>query len=205
MFAHATDTQFIAIAAGGLGIVGGTAIPARQFTINQGEKNFIASGTGLTQPLTELFKIKAGNDVARAEVNASREKARGVENDVALRVRQLYYQVLVVQSQHSAIEAKIHAVEDLQKERVQQVKYGSTLEVDLIESKAELLQAKQDLLTTELQLSDLRIQFNDVVGLPLKTDVALDTDVPAPTESCEREQCTKLPRVAHAPPYTSRS
>jgi outer membrane protein len=196
-FAHVTDTQFIAIPAGGLGVVGGTGIPARQFTINQGDKNFIVSGTGLTQPLTELFKIKAGNDAARAEVNASREKARGAENDVALKVRQLYYKVLVVQSQQRAIEAKIRAVEDLQSERVQQVKYGSTLEVDLIESRAQSLQAKQELLTTELQLSDLRMQFNDVVGLPVKSEIALDQDVPAPPDSCQREQCVKLALDSH--------
>ncbi len=191
-FAHATDTQFIGIPAGGLGIVANSAIPPRQLTLSQGDKNFIASGTGLTQPLTELFKIKAGNDVARAELNASREKARGVENDVALKVRELYYNILLVQSKHQAIEANIRAVEDLQSERVQQVKYGSTLEVDLIESKAQLLQAKQELLTTELQLSDLRLKFNDIVGVPLKTDIALDPNVPAPPESCEREQCIKL-------------
>src|SRR5215471_12457499 len=104
LFAHATDTQFIAIPVGSLGVVNGTAIPGKQFTINQGDKNFISSGTGLTQPLTELFKIKAGNDVARAELNASREKARGVENDVALKVRQLYYSILVTQSRRQAIE-----------------------------------------------------------------------------------------------------
>lgn len=197
IFAHASDTQFIAIPAGGLGVVSGTEIPPRQFTINQGDKNFITSGTELTQPLSELFKIKSGNDVARAEVKASREKARGVENDVALTVRELYYNILVVQSKHRAIEAKIRAVDDLQGERVQQVKYGSTLEVDLIESKAQLLQAKQELLTTELQLSDLRLRFNDIVGLPLKTDIALDPDVPAQSESCEREHCIKLALESH--------
>jgi outer membrane protein TolC len=196
-FAHATDTQFIGIPAGGFGGVGSNAIPPRPLTISQGEKNFIVSGTGLTQPLTELFKIKSGNDVARAELKASRERARGVQNDVALKVRQLYYNILVVQSQHQAIEAKIRAVDDLQGERVQQVKYGSTLEVDLIESKAQLLQAKQELLTTELQLSDLRLKFNDIVGLPLKVDIALDPDVPAPSESCEREQCIKLALDSH--------
>ena len=191
-FAHATDTEFIGIPAGSLGVVGNSAIPPRQFTISQGDKNFIVSGTGLTQPLTELFKIKAGNDAARAELNASREKARGVENDVALKVRQLYYKILVVQSQQRAIEAKIRAVEDLKTERVQQVKYGSTLEVDLIESRAQSLQAKQELLTSELQLSDLRMQFNDVVGIPIKSAVALDPDVPAPADSCQLEQCIKL-------------
>ena len=191
-FAHLTDTQFIAIPAWSLGIVGNSAIPTQQVIINQGEQNIIGSGTGLTQPLTELFKIKAENDVARADLNASRAKARGVENDVVLKVRQLYYNILVVQSKQQAIEANIRAVEDLQSERVQQVKYGSTLEVDMIESKAQLLQAKQDLLTAELQLSDLRVQFNDVVGLPLKTNIAVDPDVPVPSESCEREQCIKL-------------
>src|SRR5215469_6105122 len=86
-FAHATDTQFIGIQAGALGVIGNVGIPGRSVVLNQGNKNFITSGTGLTQPLTELFKIKAGNDVARADLKASREKTRGVENDVALNVR----------------------------------------------------------------------------------------------------------------------
>src|SRR5215470_2422679 len=197
VFAHATDTQFIEIPAGAFGTVGGTTIPQHPFNINQGDKNFISSGTGLTQPLTELFKIRAGNDVARADLKASREKSRGVENDVALKVRELYYDILVLQSQHHAIEAKIRAAEDLQGERVQEVKYGSTLEADLIESKAQLLQAKQNLLTTELQLSDLKLTFNDIVGLPLKTDIALDPDVPASAESRKREQCIRIALDSH--------
>src|SRR5262249_49781881 len=100
-------------------------------------------------------------------------------------------------STYQAIEAKIRAVDDLQSERVQQVKYGSTLEVDLIESKAQLLEAKQALLTTELQLSDLRLKFNDIVGLPLKTDIALDPDVPMAPEGCERARCIKIALDSH--------
>ncbi len=196
-FVHVTDTQNIEIATGALGVVNSSSIPSQPLVLNQGGKTFETSGTGVVQPLTQLFKIKAGNDAARADVNASRQKARGIENDVALKVRQVYYKILVVQSQHGAIEAKIHAVEDMQTERVQQVKYGSTLEVDLIESRAQLLQAKQELLTSELQLSDLRIQFNDVVGLPIRSEVALDPDVPAPAESCQREQCLKLALDTH--------
>jgi outer membrane protein TolC len=192
-----TDTQFIGIPAGSLGAVGTRQFPSRTLILNQGGQTLATSGTGLVQPLTQLFKIKAGNDVARAEVQASRGQAREVENDVALKVRQLYYKILVVQSQQRAIEAKIRAVEELKTERVQQVKYGSTLEVDLIESRAQSLQAKQELLTSELQLSDLRMQFNDVVGLPIKAEVALDPDVPAPADSCQREQCIKLALDSH--------
>jgi outer membrane protein TolC len=80
---------------------------------------------------------------------------------------------------------------------VQEVQYGSALEVDLIESRAQSLQAKQELLTTELQILDLRLQFNDVVGLPIKSEVALDPEVSLPAESCQREQCVKLALEAH--------
>jgi len=191
-FFHVTDTQLIEIAPGSLGTVASTPVPQKSLLLNQGGKDIFISGTGLTQPLTELLKIRAKNDAARAEVEASRSKSHEVQNDVELKVRQLYYRILVTQSQHNAIEAKIRAVDDLQSERVQQVKYGSTLEADLIETRAQSLEAKQELLTTELQLSDLRMQFNDVLGLPIKTNVALDPNVPLQADSCEREQCVKL-------------
>jgi len=48
-----------------------------------------------------------------------------------------------------------------------------------------------------LQLSDLRMQFNDVLGLPIKTDVALDPNIPMPTTSCGREECIKLALDSH--------
>jgi outer membrane protein TolC len=202
-FFHLTDTQFIDIATGSLGSVGSSAIPQKPLVLNQGGKDIFLSGTGLTQPLTELMKIRAKNDAARAELESSRGKQHEVENDVELKVRQIYYRILVTQSQQHAIEAKMRAVDDLQRERVQQVKYGSTLEADLIETRAESLEAKQALLTTELQLSDLRMQFNDVLGLPIRTDVALDPNIPVQADSCEREQCVKLaldsqPEIAQA-------
>jgi len=203
VFAHLTDTQFIGIPAGSLGTVDGTPIPTRTSIINQGALTFESVGTGLVQPLTQLFKIKAANDAARADVEASKGKARSTQDQVAFKVRQLYYAILVVQSQRQAIEAKIQAAEDLQTERVQQVKYGSTLEASLIESRAQSLQAKQDLLASELQLSDLRMQFNDAIGLPLNSQVVLDPKVPAPTASSSREADVKLalesnPEIAEA-------
>ncbi|MGA2416511.1 MAG: TolC family protein [Candidatus Sulfotelmatobacter sp.] len=197
IFAHLTDTQLIGIPAGAFGVVGSNEIPSRSLLLNQGGQTFETSGTGLVQPLTQLFKVKAGNDAARADVVASRDKAHAAENEVALKVHQLYYKILIVQSQHSAVEAKIRAIDSQQGERLQQVQYGSTLEVDLIESRAQSLQAKQELLTTELQLSDLQMQFNDVVGLPIRAEVKLDLEVPAQPEGCPRDQCIKLALDSH--------
>jgi outer membrane protein TolC len=192
LFAHVTDTQFIAIPAGAFGAVGDTTIPSRTYAINQGGRTFESSGTGLVQPLTQLFKIKSANDAARADVQASKEKVRSIKDQVELKVRQLYYRILILQSQNQAIGARIRAFEDLQNERVQQVKFGSTLDADLIESRAQSLEAKQELLTSELQLSDLRMQFNDVEGLPIKSEVVLDPGVPPPAPSSSREECVRI-------------
>ena len=149
-FIHVTDTQLIEIGAGSLGTVAGSPFPTQSSIINQGGRNLTTSGTQLTQPLTTLLKIRAENDIAHAELKASRETAHQTENDVALKVHQIYYKILIAQVHRSATEARITASQDLQSERVEQVKLGSTLEQDLIESRAQLLQAKQELLTTEL-------------------------------------------------------
>ena len=196
-FLHLTDTQFIAIPAGSVGTVGGAVLPAQSVILNQGGLNVVTSGTSLTQPLTELFKIKSANDVAAAELRATRDNAHQTENEVALRVHQIYYRVLIAQAHREAVLARVKASEELQSERAAQVKFGSALEEEAIESRAQSLEAKQDLLTTELQLSDLTMQLNDAIGLPLTAQLALDANVPPVGDICEREECVKAALASH--------
>src|ERR1700684_3609294 len=188
-FMHATDTQLIEIKSGSLGVAGGTSIPPGNAIISQGGKNFITSGTQITQPLTGLLKIRQTNDLAQAKLKASRAKAQLTGNDVALAVHQVYYQVLIAQAHRSATEARIKASEALQSERVEQVKFGSALEQESIESRAQLLQAKQEMLTTDFQLSDLKLKLNDLIGLPLTTALDLDPGVPEFQETCQHKDC----------------
>jgi outer membrane protein TolC len=193
-----TDTQFIQIGAGSLGTVAGTPIPATPVTISQGGKTFVFSDTGLDQPLTQLFtKVKPQNEAASAELGATRADARQTENEVALKVHELYYKLLITQLHQSATESRIKAAEDLQGERSEQVKHGNALDEDLIESRAQTLQAKQEKLTTELQLSDLTMQLDDVTGLPLTTRLELDPSVPEVTDTCELQECIKLALQSH--------
>ena len=195
--AHLTDTQFIGIPAGSLGTVSGTTLPERSIILNQGGRTLVTSGTSLTQPLSELWKIKSANEVAAAELRETRSKAHQTENEVALRVHQLYYRVLILQSHREAAVAKIRASEGLQTERTQQVKFGSTLEEEAIQSRAEALESKQDLLTTELQLSDLTMQLDEAIGLPLTTALTLDPIVKQIASTCEREDCIRAALDAH--------
>jgi outer membrane protein TolC len=193
-----TETQFIEIGAGSLGTVAGTPIPQKSDVISQGGRTFVTSGTTLVQPLSQLFtRIRPENEAAQADLNASRADAQETQNDVALKVHQIYYQLLIAQLHRSATEAKIRADQNLEHERVEQVKYGSSLDEQLIESRAQLLEAKQELLNTELQISDLTMQLNDVMGLAVTTQLTLDPDVPAVQETCQKEECVKIALATH--------
>src|SRR5271157_5267716 len=77
---HLTDTQLIAIPAGSLGTAAGSPIPNRTSIINQGGLTLVTSGTQLTQPLTTILKIRPANDMAQAELKASRERAQQTQN-----------------------------------------------------------------------------------------------------------------------------
>jgi outer membrane protein TolC len=193
-----TDTQSIEIGRGSLGTVGGTPIPEASAVLSQGGKTFVTSGTTLVQPLSQLFtRVKPANDAAQADVNASQADARDTLNQVSLKVHQIYYKLLIAGLRGSAAEARIRADQDLQSERLQQVKYGSALDEQLIESRTQVLQAKQDLLTTQLQISDLTMQLDDVIGLPVSTQLVLDANVPAAAETCRKEECVQLAQASH--------
>jgi len=196
-FLRVTDTQLIQIAPGTLGTVGGTPIPAASSVINQGGRNLTTSGTQITQPLSSLLKIKQANNIAQADVKASREKAQLAGNDVALAVHEVYYTVLIAQAHRSATEARIKASEYLESERIEQVKFGSSLEQESIESRAQLLQAKQELLTTDLQLEDLKLKLNDLMGLPLTTALDLDPVSAESQETCPLEECVITATASH--------
>ena len=193
-----TDTQFIQIPAGSLGTgASNQPIPARNITLSEGGETFITSGTGLTQPITQLFKIHSANEMAKADYRASRSEEQSAEDDVALKVHEVYYKLLISQVHRKAAESTIAATAESQQEREKQVKLGSALEEDLIESRAQSLSAKQDLLTIDLQLSDLSLQLNDLIGLPLGTALALDDVAPAVLDVCQLSACLESARASH--------
>jgi len=194
---HVTDVQHVQIAEGALGTVDGTDVPSHSITLLQGAQTFETSGTSLSEPLTSLLKVKAKNDIAEAEVKATQSEARQTQNDVALKVRQIYYGILVAQLHLAALKAGVTASQDLAQERTQQVKFGSALDQALIQSKAETLESKQQLLTIELQISDLTTQMDDVVGLPLDTQLDLDPTTPQVHEPCRIEECKQLAMQSH--------
>jgi len=176
---HTTELQQIGIPAGAFGVVNGTPVPAQGLSLAQGKNTFVSSGTMLSQPLTQLIRVRAQNRIAAAEVATARNDQKKAENQVAIQVHALYYGILIACLQKQAAEQQAAYAGERLRESEDDIRNGSALKVAAIDGRAGLLQGQQAVLTAELQLSDLTAEFNDLLGLPLDTQLLLDSAVPA--------------------------
>jgi len=186
-----TELQQIDIPAGAFGGVNGSAIPGQALSLGQGKNTFVSSGTMLSQPLTQLIRVRARNRIAAAEIATSRDDVKKAENQVAIQVHTLYYGILIARLQKQAAEQQAAYAGERLRESEDDIRNGSALKVAAIDGRAGLLQGQQAMLTAELQLSDLTAELNDLLGLPLDTQLVLDPAVPANVDLHSSEEFVK--------------
>jgi outer membrane protein TolC len=184
---HVTELAGVEVPAGAFGVHTDTGeIPGKNLFLDQGGLTSYTSGTGLEQPFTQMFKIHESNRAAIADINTAKIQVNQAENEVALKVRQLYYGILIAQLKQQAAAEEIAASQVKVQESVDAVERGRALDVTVLESRASLLDAGQAALTQKLQIRDLTITLDDLLGLPLTTELQLDANasavpVPVPT------------------------
>jgi outer membrane protein TolC len=189
---HITELQNITLPAGALGTAAGALIPPQSISVLQGQKTLFSSGTQISQPLTQLIRIHAANRIAASEVAVSRDDLKNAENQVALQVHVLYYGVLIARLQKQAAERQTTYAGENLRESEDDVRNGSALKVAAIQGRAGLLESEQSVLTAELQLSDLNTELNDLLGLPLNTQLELDPAVPSSFDPRPREEYVQV-------------
>ena len=172
---HISELQALTIPAGAFGTISGTPIPGQSTNVNQGKNTLYSSGTMIAQPLTQLLRIHAQNRMALAEVATSRDDLKKAENEIALDVHTLYYGILVAELQRKAAEQETSFASESLRENANEVRGGSALEIAELQSRAELLEAQQTTLTADLQIQDYMTELNDLLGLPLDTQLELET------------------------------
>ena len=185
---HVTDLQNVSIPAGAFGNAGGALLPSRDTILPQGRNTFYTSGTQLSQPLTQLSRIRDSNRIAAAEVAISSDELKKAENDIALRVHSLFYGVLIAKLQRKAAEQQAQYAGANLNESEENVRNGDALKVAAIQGKATVLESQQAVLTADLQLSDLTAELDELLGLPLDTKLDLDDSVPTGSDSLSREE-----------------
>jgi outer membrane protein TolC len=189
---HITELQNIVIPGGALGTAGGTPIPAQNIRIGQGQTTLFSSGNMLAQPLTQLLRILQANRIAAAEVASSEDDLKKAENTIAVQVHTLYYEILVTGLERKAAEQQTSFAAENLRENEEGVRNGSALQVAAIGSRADLLESQQTVLTLNLQLADLKTELDDLLGLPLDTQLELDPNVPTNFETMAKAEYVKL-------------
>jgi outer membrane protein TolC len=160
------------------------------------------STTTAAEPLTQFFKIHAGVNVAKADEGIARSDARRAENEVALKMKELYYGLLSAERRKQAAELRIAAGEERLGEARNGVEAGAVLELKVLEGQAQIAEARHALGSLEDAISDMKVEFNDLTGLPLDTDVELVAPEPENSDATagdlETEALAHNPEVAAA-------
>jgi outer membrane protein TolC len=193
---HVTELAGVEIPAGTFGVPPAVGpIPGHTLLIDQGALTAYTSGTGLAQPLTQMFRIHESNRAATADINTAKIQVHQAENEVALKVRQLYYGILIAQLKQQAAAEEVTSNQVKAQESADAVEKGRALDIAVLESRASVLDARQSALTQRLQIHDLMVTLNDLLGLPLNTELQLEADTPAASMSIpSREESIRIAR-----------
>ena len=200
---HLGAMDRLVIPQGALGTyTGHGAIPGKDISIKLGNQDFLLSQTTAAQPITQFFKIHAGVNVARADAGIARDDARRAKNEVALKMKELYLSLLSLERRKQAAELRIEAGEERLTEAQNGVAAGAVLELKVLDGKAQIAEARHGLGALEDAISDMKVEFNDLAGLPLETEVELvapsfESKDPA-SDNLESQALQHNPEVAAA-------
>ncbi|MCZ2077207.1 MAG: efflux RND transporter permease subunit [Bryobacterales bacterium] len=190
---NTVERQKIAIPAGIFGVFQDEGpVPPHPIPIEQGSSNLFYTTTTLGQPLTQLVKIRAGHGVALADAAAAAADLKKAGNEIALKVHELYFGLLIARAQKRAAQAQLEFAEARMRDSRAAVEAGNILEVALIGARAGLLENRHQLLAADDRIADLAVEFNDLLGLPLDTVVELVPPSPADTSPSDHGEYTRI-------------
>ena len=202
---HIADQQHIDIPQGALGVYPGIGpIPGAGVSLDQGKPNFGVSTTTLSQPVTQYFKTRAGVDVARADAALARSDMRRTENEVAYKVKEVYYGILATERRRDAVGAQIRAAELRIVETNNAVVTGVALEVKAAEVRSQIAQAKHVHGQLEDAVADMTQELADLCGLPVDTVLQLEpmdgpgADKPETTDAAVETALAHNPEIESA-------
>ncbi len=193
---YLTEREGVVLPPGSLGVLPATGpIPPQTLRIDQGGNLTYASRTYLDQPTLQLFAIHAGNHAAKMDVDIARLGVDGKSENIAIQVRQLYYEVLEEESQLQAAEEEVATFQKGDKEAADEVRDGAALSVKELEARANLLQAESQAFKARITARDKRLELNNAIGVPLDARFRLvDADMASSDSSAlpTRDEAIRL-------------
>ena len=98
---------------------------------------------------------------------------RRAENEVAFKVKEVFYAILATERRRDAVDAQIRAAELRITETRNAVDTGVALEVKAAEVSAQIAQARYARGQLQDAVADMKLELADLCGLPVDTELEL--------------------------------
>ena len=180
------------IKAGQLGTFPSTGpIPSSNVDIHTAARPIGVVSITLTQPITQIPRIRLGVAEQRLNEDLSRQTYAGWNRQLVSDVRRAYYSLLQSQSQAESQRATIHSLEELGRLTERRLQERAALKADSLRIKAEEAKAKYQLLVVEDTLSDRKEALNRLLGRDLLADFSVEPVSSALPEELELSAARK--------------
>jgi len=181
------------IKAGQLGTFPSTGpIPASNVDLHTAARPVAVASITLTQPLTQIPRIRLGVAEQRLNEDLSRQNYAEQDQQLVRDVRRTYYSLLQSQSQAESQRATIHSLEELGRLIEKRLRERTTLKADSLRIKAEEAKARYQLLLVEDTLSDRKEALNRLLGRDLLAEFSVQPVSSALPEELDLSAARKL-------------
>ena len=160
-------------------------IPPTDTTIRTNPQYSTAARIGVSQPLSQLYKLGLALDQLEVAQDVSRQDLRAQRQATVNQVKRAYYAVL--QSQSALESLQEHAASSRELVRVvnDQVGQQAALRADLLQAQAGLAQADYAVTATRRDLASRKEQLNHLLGRAPDTPVQVSPALPPLTSHAD--------------------
>ena len=139
--------------------------------------NDFANSLSISIPLYTGGRLENAVDAAEIALESSRLGVDDTRQQLRMDTTNSYYSILQAQNQVTIYEQTVESLEEHLKNVKAQYHVGTVAKSDVLRSEVELADAQQSLIKAE-NARDLSVSnFNNVVGLPLDTDVRVTEEL----------------------------
>ena len=129
----------------------------------------------------------------------ARADQRRAGNEVAFKVKEVYYGILATKRRHDAVDAQIRAAQLRIVETRNAVETGVALEVKAAEVRSQIAQAKYVLGQLQDSVADMTQELADLCGLPVDTQLELAPPLGSDSDPSPETSAAVEAGLAHNP------
>ena len=134
----------------------------------------------VTQPLSQLHRIRLNIKQAALLTDVAREQLRGQEQSVLNNVKRTYYAIVQTESALQSVRQTLASYRELERVTGDYVVQQVALKADDLEVKTRLAKTETEELTVGNQLTTLKEQLNQLVGRDIRTEFRVSA-IPEPS------------------------